>query len=160
MPFNMEQLEKEVRYYWDEALLTEAQCDKLEADRAKGIKPAPDKEREWVEFQLIYEEVTNRLRKQAGIKQKKEYHNHVRHEYWDRGDEKVWEFGNLQICAQIVNWQLFDPEGKNIPCTDGNKIKLARGSVKFGTWMAKCLKEMERLQGVTAQEDQDNLEPI
>lgn len=47
--------------------------------------------------------------------------------------------------AAIVDWKLYDPEGKLIPCTTDNKYKLIKGHMPF---LRFCNRSLQILQGV------------
>ena len=79
------------------------------------------------------------IRKQV-TKKKAEYRNAQRFEVQEVNEdllnELLWDF-----C--IVGWEnLFDKNGKDIPCTKENKILLMGHSIKFSNFVTTCLDKL------------------
>ena len=86
-----------------------------------------EKNDEWVDFKLVDDEKMKEIRKEVGLKSKQRYipnPNTKRMEGvqdMDFNDELMSKFNDAVICYQIDNWNLKQPGGSVIPCTEENK---------------------------------------
>lgn len=118
-----------------------------------------EKNDEWVDFKLVDDEKMKEIRKEVGLKSKQRYipnPNTKRMEGvqdMDFNDELMSKFNDAVICYQIDNWNLKQPGGVGIPCTEENKKKLYYGSPVFSKWANSCLSKIqEEIEGVKEEE--------
>lgn len=145
MPWDIEDLNPVTRFYY--------------GDEDQQIGDG-DKSKEWVELRVAADEDTERMRKQAGIKQKVEYRNvrgrAQRLEFLDSNEQKINTFSDLLNDFTIVDWYLFDKQGQEIPCTKENKLKLMKGSPMFAAWIASCTEQIRSEIENVAEEEAKN----
>jgi len=104
---------------------------------------------EYVDFRLVSDEKMQEIRKEVGLKTKQRYipnPNTKRMDVvqdMDFNDDLMTKFNDAIICYQIDNWNLKQPTGLEIPCTDENKKKLYYGSPVFSKWANNCLAKMQ-----------------
>ncbi len=73
-------------------------------------------------------------------RKKVEYKRGQRFEYIEADDQRhqelLWDF-----C--IVSWKnIFDANGKKIPCTKENKLLLMKHSIAFANFIGKCIEQL------------------
>lgn len=100
---------------------------------------------EWVEFRTIPMSKLREWRKET-IDPKVEYYSPdgyngqpYRYEIEDVNDDKLFE---LMWDYQIVNWNIADPKGKEIPCTLKNKILLIANSKEFADFALSSIRKL------------------
>jgi len=129
MPWDLENLNPATRFVWDENVITEKQ--------------------EWVELRDTSQEDSDRIYKSIGATEKVEYKTDPktrqmqRIRFFSPTDEQLKKFNEEYWDFSIAEWQLFTPDGKKIPCTRENKIKMMTQSPSFGTWVNKCLDDLK-----------------
>jgi hypothetical protein len=103
------------------------------------------RKKEWVELRNIPTAQLRKMRKET-VRQEIEYHRPdnsnekpFRYEVDKVDDDKLfdamWDY-------QIVNWQIVDLDGNEIPCTTENKLLMVGNSKEFADWIVKCLNQL------------------
>ncbi len=98
-----------------------------------------DKDEGGVTIRLASGEAIAKIDKKC-IKKRTEWRRSQRHEIVEDDNElrsrMLWSY-------VIVSWKgLYDSDGKEIPCTDVNKVKLMLGSVKFAAFVGSCVEKL------------------
>ena len=87
---------------------------------------------------------------QKTTKEKVEYRRGQRFEV-EKIDEQKRNRMTWEYC--IVDWEgIYDEEGKEIPCTDENKVLLMQNAPTFTSWVADSLEQLNE-DGLQRQED-------
>ena len=127
MPFDLKNLNPTARFYW-----------------GSGKK-------EWVELRNIPIGVLDKIRKET-ISRNVEYYRPEDLDEKDRQNFRPFRYevkkvnedllNELLWDYQIVNWNITDPDGNEIPCTKENKLLLMGNSAEFADWIVRCLNQM------------------
>lgn len=104
---------------------------------------------EWVELRLVSSEKMDEFRKKINVKPKSKYVVNTISKKMevvqdvDIPEEKINEFNDMCIDYQIANWNLEEPDGKEIPCTLQNKKLLMGGEPVFDAWVNSRLRKLQ-----------------
>ena len=129
MPFDLSNLNKGARFFWD-----------------KGEKD------EWVELRALPIDELKKIRKQCvkkGIEYKNNKRGVINRIEFEETNEDL--FNELMWDYVITAWRVVDPKGKEIPCTKANKLALMGGSIEFAKWVTESLEKLNE-DGATIQE--------
>lgn len=108
------------------------------------------KENEWVALRVVDDEAMKTIRASVGIKNKQKYVPNTLTKTMEakfeleNSEETIAKLTDAMICYQIENWNLKTPDGKLIPSTDENKLKLFYGSPKFSKWVNSNLEKLQK----------------
>ncbi|NOR27608.1 MAG: hypothetical protein GQ540_03655 [Lutibacter sp.] len=126
MPFDIENLNESVRYYWGK------------------------EKKEYVNLRLVPDPEMNNFRKETGIKSKAKHIINPMSKRMERVDDlnissdALMAFNELVFDYQIESWYLITNEDQSIECNLDNKKKMMYGSPKFSTWISKCMEKLEK----------------
>ena len=139
MSFDLDNLNPTTRFYWDE----------------EDVKPdetfKPEEEREWVDFRIVPEEETNRIRGELGMDIKSKFINNPVSKRMERVEDFklsakiLLEFNDKILDYQIENWHFLTKSGEDIPCNFENKKRMMHGSPIFAGWSVKCIDKLNEL---------------